>query len=198
MEGKTHAAVGTACGFVVSVVMPSELTSTICNVVFSCIGALFPDIDCKGSIASKMFRLSYVVEGVILLAYFVERWLKITASSSQVLPSTCFLMFTLFGEWGKHRPHREATHSIVSCLFTSAMVYGVAGVMPAFSYCVGYLSHLCLDLLNRKGECILWPLHSNWCLGLCLADGVLSKIFRYAGCVVSCILALFVLRGLVL
>ena len=51
-------------------------------------------------------------------------------------------------------------------------------IYPDASACfaVGFLSHLALDILNRKPEKLLWPWKKGFCLGLCSARGLVNRI----------------------
>lgn len=50
--------------------------------------------------------------------------------------------------------------------------------MPFF---IGMVSHLVLDLLNRRPLRLLYPLRGGWCLGLCWADGRVDRLLRTMG-----------------
>lgn len=57
-------------------------------------------------------------------------------------------------------------------------------------YAAGFLSHLAIDLLNTKGESLLWPSPGKYCFSLCKAGGVGDKAIGYAAGVLSVLLLL--------
>lgn len=53
--------------------------------------------------------------------------------------------------------HRGIFHSIF-CGFILMLVFSLINLRFAFAFFVGYLSHLFLDLFNRRGIMLFWPL----------------------------------------
>jgi membrane-bound metal-dependent hydrolase YbcI (DUF457 family) len=54
--------------------------------------------------------------------------------------------------------HRGATHWLVTALFLSALVIVLVDVFLGLCFCVGYLSHIALDMMTKSGVPVLGPL----------------------------------------
>lgn len=86
--------------------------------------------------------------------------------------------------------HRGVTHSLTVAalwfwLARSAVHWNVVIGTVHFSLypvllgaAVGYLSHIVLDLLNREGEQLLWPLRGRFALYLMESDGFANTAFE--------------------
>jgi inner membrane protein len=59
---------------------------------------------------------------------------------------------------------------------------------------VAYLSHLLLDVLNRKKMPLLYPLDLGICLKLCYSNGKMDTFLMYVGYITT---AVFLTIGLV-
>ena len=64
-------------------------------------------------------------------------------------------------------------------------------VTPYFS--AAMLSHILIDLLNRRNVRLLYPLKKGFCLGICSADGMVNRALFLAGAAVSAVVSLLLL-----
>ena len=62
---------------------------------------------------------------------------------------------------------------------------------PYFS--AAMLSHILIDLLNRRNVRLLYPLKKGFCLGICSADGMVNRALFLAGAAVSAVVSLLLL-----
>lgn len=100
---------------------------------FSYVGSLFPDIDLKNSYISKSHPKLYKIFG------------------------------------SKFR-HRSLTHSLVflyflSCLFNflvKSTDNNIVFICSSGGFLIGYLSHLCLDLITKEGIEVFYPISINF------------------------------------
>lgn len=201
MSGDTHAAVGAATALVSCVLHPVMMAGQPINVVVgtaaAIVGALFPDLDSGKSKGNKLMNkvLVYLVPATVLLlgadwlGLFSIRYFGFSLHGIGMLG-----LLILFGLFVRTRPHRELSHSLLSLVGTTVLVaLGVGGQMWVW-YGIGYLSHLLADLLNRKGESLLWPLPEKFHLNLCSSSGVVNQMMRYVAIVVA-VLALACLKA---
>ena len=56
---------------------------------------------------------------------------------------------------------------------------------------VGYLSHLLLDLLNKRGIQLFFPFEARFCLRLCYAGKTANKVFTIIGAIATLALMIF-------
>ena len=92
----------------------------------------------------------------------------------------------------KTRPHREFSHSLAAMAAGSLCSAFCGGSFLALMFGVGYTSHLALDLLNGRGESLLYPSRQKFCLRLCASDGKANKIL---GFLFGCLSALLFVGG---
>ena len=81
---------------------------------------------------------------------------------------------------GTSQPHRSFMHSFAALALLTACVDIIYPDASAY-FAVGFLSHLVLDVLNRKPEKLLWPWKKGFCLGLCSARGVVNRALLGVG-----------------
>lgn len=117
-------------------------------VYFSYVGSLFPDIDMKNSYISKIFPKIYRFLG----SKFRHR--GITHSLIFV-----YLLCSLFSII----VHHSENNIVFICLFSG--------------FIVGYLSHLCLDLLTKEGIELFYPISINFSILPIKTSSKSEKIF---------------------
>lgn len=97
--------------------------------------------------------------------------------------------------WGcelLHITHRAFTHSLVAAGFWFWLAFafqkaqiGVGGwhfaLFPVLfaGGAVGYLSHLGIDLLNRKGQQLFWPFPRRFAFYLVSSEGIVNDLSKY-------------------
>jgi inner membrane protein len=202
MSGDTHAAVGAASALAIastagsSFMLGSIEPMIVCTGV-AAIGALFPDLDVKNSkgnkILNKVLWTLIPIAVVMLIAQYLG-WVKFKGSVRSQEQLVAAVIFLGIAVWAKTRPHREATHSLVMMLVTTALVYVAFNNNYYMWYGIGYASHLFIDYFNTKGESIIWPAPGKFCLGLCTASGIVNKVLKYLGIAVT-VLFLIMIGG---
>ena len=53
----------------------------------------------------------------------------------------------------------------------------------AIPYAIGYLSHLILDILNKRPVPVLYPIGKGFCLNLCYTGKTANTFFMFVGLV---------------
>ena len=190
MDGRTHASVGVATGLLLSCTVPiaSSYEQLAIGIGASIVGSLFADLDIEQSLGGKSLRkfLSFAVPIVsILFLGKVLGFIDFSKSGIKTEQILAMLLFVGIGIYARSRPHREFTHSIFILYCTTACVYCFMWSYVWPWYLAGYLSHLVIDILNTKGESILWSLPPKFSLRLCKADGITNKVLFFAGIIAS-------------
>ena len=78
---------------------------------------------------------------------------------------------------GSKTSHRSFTHSILGLfIYTAILSYSFKDniVTPFF---FSYLSHIILDLLNKKGISLYYPFKFRFSLKLCESSGKVNQLF---------------------
>ena len=60
------------------------------------------------------------------------------------------------------------------------LVFVISRQMSLF-YGIGFLTHLVLDLMNRRPVKIFYPHYRGYCLNWCYCDGIVNRIMLLAG-----------------
>lgn len=189
MLGKTHMAVGTAASLLI--MQPQTLTELILGTGAAMIGSVISDIDIGTSDSHKeadkiiAFSVSTLLVIVLLDSVWhlgIYRWLLRNTNIRQIAPSIA--AFFVICAIGKEQPHRSFMHSFLAFgMLTGCVAVFLPLLAPYFG--VAFLSHLTIDLLNRKGERLLFPLKKGFQLGLCSSKGTVNRLLFRAGILIS-------------
>lgn len=189
MNGKTHTAVGVATALTATTLIPAMMTSDPKDLVFgiatAAFSAVLPDIDVPTSKSHKQYTavVYLALTGLFLLligSYFNNFAAgKILYSIfggynlGQIVGIIALFILVIFSS---KRPHREFTHSIVALVLFSGAFFLVAKKYVLW-FAISYLSHILIDLLNKKKVHLLWPVDfGNISFGVCYADGIVSTV----------------------
>lgn len=187
MLGKTHLSVGMAAAITLS----AADTPALCALALAggALGGVFADVDrlkndkgrdaLKGQLSSLMLMAAAALAGALLNWGFFD---YIRAHSRSVLIGAAGLV--LLWAVGVFQPHRGFTHSIAALVLFTLFAWLI---YPAYTvaFCAGYASHLLLDVLNKKGLRLFWPLKGTLCLRLLRADGRANVLFTWLGFLVA-------------
>lgn len=188
LSGKTHAAVGAAAAM--AVCAPAGILKAAVVCIVGAVGALLPDIDTRGSYASRTFKkcigVSFVFAACLVC---LSVGLRLIGAGVSVpvwllqLPSGVLLFsgFAVFCVFGYEQPHRGFTHSLLAAVWVVTYSLAFDSLVRGdvwFGFAAGYVSHVIVDLLNKRGEQLFWPASKRYCLGLCTADGAVSWIMQ--------------------
>ena len=191
MMSKTHIAVGAASALAVA--QAGSVESCVAAVLGGSLGGIIADCDIHPSRAHKdalMGRLIVVgVAAVALLAdWYADAGLCDYLVANLGVPLLAGVVaFAALTFVGGHTDHRSFTHSLVAmACFCAAVYLACAPLLPYFA--VGYASHLVLDVANKQGVRLLWPLRKNVSLGLCRAKGAANTALMFAGFAVAVLL----------
>ncbi|MDO5417223.1 MAG: metal-dependent hydrolase [Lachnospiraceae bacterium] len=189
MTGKTHLAVGTAAAL--CLLQPDTLKEWVLCLGAASIGSVISDIDASSSDSreelNKITALSVLAMTAVCFAEY--RWnLGILKSfdreSSLFRLFTGFVMLLAICSFGKNQPHRTFMHSLPGCLIVTAVVSLIYPDAAPY-FLVSMLSHIAIDLLNRRGVQLLYPLKWKLCLDICRSNGIINRWLAHAGAVVS-------------
>lgn len=197
MMSITHIAIGAATALVVTVPMtPRECAITVIGGVIGGVvadndildndylgDALLGQLSAAGITALILF-LDFILNGGIINSMLASRGLLISGS----------VVFAILYFIGMTQPHRGFTHSLLALILYSVAV-GIIYVPLMVPFALGYFSHLVIDLLNKRGMTLLFPLKLKICLYLCYANKFANKALMVAGFAIS---AIMLVNGLLL
>ena len=193
MEKKTHV----MCANLVSICLmkPDSISDLLITCGFATLGGLVPDVDLKDSTSDKLFdRLMTSLITIVLMSFVIKYFFDIDlyykikeCSYINYLISIC--LFIVMAFLGSKSSHRSFTHSILGLfVYSTILSYGF-GMNVIIPYFVSHLSHIFLDLFNKKGIALFYPSKYRFCFNLCESNGKVNKFLF----VLFSILIIFVL-----
>ena len=193
MEKKTHV----MCANFVSLclIIPRSIPDLLITCGSATIGGLVPDVDLKDSTSDKLFdRLMTSLITIVLMSFIIKYFFDIDlyckikeCSYINYLISIC--LFIVMAFLGSKSSHRSFTHSILGLFVYSAILSYGFGMNVIIPYFVSHLSHIVLDLFNKKGIALFYPSKYRFCFNLCESNGKVNKFLF----VLFSILIIFVL-----
>lgn len=188
MTGKTHLVVGTASALLVT--QPSTIKEFFLCIGIAQIGSIISDIDVSTSESRKnMNRIIKLVIVIIGILLFLEyQWkIEIIGIVNQnrdlvriIVGLMAFLGVCIFG---KEQPHRSFMHSFLAVILLSGILWIIyPPIVPYFA--IAMLSHIVIDLLNKKKVKILYPLKQGISFDLCYANGLVNHGLFVVGSII--------------
>lgn len=185
MLGKTHAAIGTATALLL--LQPQSVAELGLAMVAGAIGSEIADIDSSTSNSHKKVNLICLwTVFIVALAAACDIYWKVgifkyvSSNSNYLLFCTGLFAFIGICMYGKSTKHRTFMHSLLG-LVTTSFAVTIACPKGTPYFMIAYLTHILLDLLNKKKVQIFYPLKKGICLNLCRSDGKTNDILGYIG-----------------
>lgn len=202
MLGKTHTAVGVATALVL--LQPKTIPELVLGAGTAAIGSVISDIDCSSSKSSKratkiILAVEIIAVGMVLAEaiFHLGLYQKLMNNSSAMRIFLALAVFFVICVYGKKTQHRTFMHSLLSgALLTGCVAVLLPALAPYFG--TAFVSHLALDLLNYKGQQLLYPARKFFRLGLCTASGVVNQILLVCGSIAAVGIAIRLLIRIVL
>lgn len=190
MTGKTHIVVGTTAALCLT--QPDSFGKLILCLGTSIVGAVISDVDVVTSKSRKgLNKISIIIVtaviSVLIINYFFNIGIEklFTENSNFYRLLLGIVGFIAVCTYGKKQPHRSFMHSLLACAILSGILYLI---FPSFVpyFAISMLSHIFIDLFNKKGVKLLYPLNYGISFDLCIADGIVNKIL-FTVCSISAI-----------
>lgn len=188
MMGMTHIFIGTASAMAVS--SPHTVSGCFAAMIGGAAGGFISDIDMKASHnRSEAVRAGLIAAGIAILLMTIDCYLH-TGICNYILEEnapisiTGLCLFVGLCVFGAFQDHRGFTHSLLAMALFSLAV-GIFYKPFLLPFATGFLSHLVLDLLNRKPIKLLFPLDTGLCLKLCYANRLADRCLLAAGIVIT-------------
>ena len=191
MLGKTHMAVGVAAGLVV--MHPQNIQELIVGTGTLAVGSVISDIDIGTSDSHKEADKIIALAGLACFAVAAAEatmhlgiYDRLMRNSSLMRILAGVAAFLLLCAFGKEQQHRSFMHSIPALVLLTGCVEIIFPLAAPY-FAVGFVSHLALDLCNRRDERLLYPLKWGLSFGVCSSKGLVNRILFSVGFAVSAI-----------
>ncbi len=184
MQGKTHIAGATATAMLIT--QPHTIGELLLCVGVSAVGGAICDIDVDSSIGSKKLK-QISGFGIVVVLILIVALLTGKTEFSAVFTKENSVMRAVFGValmfilcwFGRKQPHRTFMHSILGVVTISLASYLIFTEVWIYM-AIGMISHILLDLLNKKKIMLLYPLKKpKFAFGICHADSTLNTVLFY-------------------
>ena len=183
MLGKTHFSVGMAAG--IAICRPQTMPMLIAGAGLAAFGGTICDIDVETSDAheqvDRMLVVAVIMVAAVVVMDFIFRvgiYRRLMANSNIARVIIGSLALLMICAYGKEQPHRSLMHSFLALAMLSICVYIIFPDMTPY-FMVGFMSHMFIDVFNRKREKFFWPVGKGFCLHWCSANGIVNKILFY-------------------
>lgn len=189
MLGRTHFFVGAATALII--LRPETNSLLVPGMGAAAIGGVISDID-SGTSQAHQEADKIVMSSVLALAAVVlgEYHYHLGIYNRLINDSNIYRILLGFSVliglciFGMRQPHRSFMHSFLALfLFTSCVEVIFPTVAPYFA--IGFASHLVIDLLNKRGEKLLWPMKKSFSLKLCSSRGLINELLMTVGMMIS-------------
>ena len=198
MLWKTHLAVGMAC--TLAIFPPKNIWDAVILVSAAAIGSTLPDLDAVNSKSGQtMNRIMASVVGITCAFMFLDyylgfgilEWLKGISFIASMLPGA--IIFVCACAFGRNQPHRSFMHSVLALAILDLSLYCICpSAIKYFS--IGFVTHILVDLLNKKRVRLLYPFKVMVGVPLFASDGIANDIIFALG-TTTCIVEVLTLTG---
>lgn len=187
MKGRTHLTAGMAVTMLAT--QPKTITETVMCLGIASVGSVISDIDVSTSKSRRNLNkvLVIITVSVLLIAiseivFHIGLAAKIMADSSIMRVCLGIALLIAICIYGMNCPHRSFMHSITGLMLITISSYIILP-STALYMCVSIISHILLDIFNKKKIRLFYPLEKPAvALNLCRAGGIADMIiFRLAG-----------------
>ncbi len=180
MTGKTHTSIGIFTSLIIA--HPTDLKSIVLCAMTASVGAVICDVDVKSSSAhSKLYQVIGIMGAAIGLATLANFALHINifefVTNNSSITRILIGLVALIGIciWGSNTPHRSFMHSLLGLAVINIIVYTISPILSAF-FLPAMISHIAIDMLNRKKVGLFYPKKGGVALNACKSDGLVNNV----------------------
>lgn len=186
-----------------AILQPTGVGGTLVSVAGGMMGGWICDIDVntKSDVGDYFAGVElFVTMGIMavldyLLGFGIIDYVITNRSILSIVGLFCFVLLGILGaKWARLNSHRTFMHSLLAIvLFSVALALAFPPMVLPFA--IGMLLHILLDLTNKQGVQILFPLGFRPCFRLCDSEGKADKVIRYLALAATIILFVWRLAG---
>ena len=196
MLRKTHIAIGMSSALAIT--HPTTVSGVATALIGGSLGGWIVDIDCKNTDVDREDVYDAIIDVLfigtfIVLDYFVGngmcQYISENLGIRLLAVTICFIGLMIIGF---KTTHRSFTHSFLGWLLYGMIMFILCRPI-AIPFMAGYLSHIIVDLFNKKGEQLFFPLKTRFCFRLCDSDGTANKTLFWIAFILGVILGAFFL-----
>jgi len=175
MKTPTHIVCANALAL--AFIRPDSPTSLLLTLGAATIGGTISDIDVSDKEHKKYIILysiialvSVLVLGLLELIFHIGINDWIINNSSYARINICLLLTIGLCYYGYLNPHRSFLHSFLGVFLLILLCY-IGFRVAVIPFSIGIISHIILDLFNKKGLWLFYPMKKKFSLKLCVYNG---------------------------
>ena len=179
MLGKTHVPVGITTALIAT--RPTTVSGVIGAVAGGAIGGWICDIDVRDSSKNEGGVVGFIfmvidVGAALAVDYILGNGIcDYMLHSFNLLNIIAAVLFVAGCFYGIATCHRTFMHSIVALVLFSVLTYFICEPL-CIPFAAGYISHIVLDLFNRRGMQLFFPLKARVSFDVCDSDADANRI----------------------
>ena len=184
MLGKAHLTIGMAAAWTLA--MPETMPAALPVIAGAAAGSLICDIDCDSPAerrdASKQRILAVLITAAALTADKLSgagMWKSLAESGSYLwCAGVAGLVLTL--AFANVSAHRGFSHSLTALALETLCVFLIFP-QCALPFAAAFISHILLDMTNKKRVRLFYPAKKGVSLGIFYADRLANRVCEIAG-----------------
>ena len=184
MLGKAHLAIGMAAAWTLT--LPETMPAALPVIAGAAAGSLICDIDCDSPAerkdASKQRILAAVITAAALTAdklMDAGMWRHIAESGSYLwCAGAAGIVLTV--AFANVSAHRGFSHSLTALILETGFLYLIFP-QCAKPFAIAFITHILLDMTNKKRVRLFYPAKKGVSLGLFYADRMANRVCEIAG-----------------
>lgn len=191
MLGKTHIATGVATSLII--IHPNTVTGIIAAVAGGMFGDWICDLDCResevdeGAIAGFTLTAIFGTATLFLDSFLGNGICDYVVKNFGIKSVIGIILFLFSCVYGFGSSHRTFMHSIAALVITTLSISFFC--MPiAQAYGIGFISHLLLDITNKRGLQLFFPLKYRLCMKVSDSDGKANDVIMISSIIVAVIM----------
>ena len=186
MMAFTHLTIGMAAA--VAIYRPDTFVDYMPVFAGASIGSIICDFDCRSEKNMRDALYGRIAAFVIFIISVLIDFIKKGKISNYVLSNlsnklllgglVVFIVVSLFAVFSEHR---KFSHSLLALvLYSGSLLFVCRPILIPFI--IGYVSHILLDVMNKKPVLILWPSEKGFSLDWFYAGKTANTVFLVLGC----------------
>ncbi len=181
MLRKTHIAAGIASALIIT--HPDTIPGIIAATTGGALGGWIVDVDCKKTDVDYERVVDSLLEILLIGALIVLDFIVGDGMCKYVMTHglevwIALIVFVFLTLLGYQTKHRTFTHSFLAMGLFGTSIYFFCRPMT-IPFVIGYASHLVLDLFNKKGMQLFYPLEKKFCLEKWYSDQKANAILMF-------------------
>lgn len=194
MMSKTHLSIGIAAALAVA---PATSEGLYYALIGGSIGSMICDIDRSSEGTVRDAGVGWLITAVISAAVYLKEtvfsgigftYRDLISNPWQLVCVVLLIGLLLFAISGAHRGF---SHSLLMLACSFFFLFFISRRASLF-YAIAFLTHILLDVLNKRPVRVLYPMKKGFCLYWFYCDGTANSVLMLAGA--AAIIALLFLK----